>query len=510
MMSEELSLPRGWQTTSLEKIASWGSGGTPSRSIARYFQGTIPWIKTGELEAKYIRETQEHITEDAIKNSSAKIFPKGSVGIAMYGATIGKLSIWGMDASTNQACAVGVPNDAVYNEFLYYYLLSERQALIKAGKGGAQPNLSQGVIKEWPIDLPPSNEQHSIVAKIEELFSELDKGIDNLKTAQAQLKVYRQALLKHAFEGKLTSQWRSANQDKLETAEALLKRIQQERTQRYEQQFANWKATGQGSKPKTPKAASQLTAEELAELSELPKGWAWIKYGELIENSQNGISKRSGSTGQEAIVLRLADIFEQKVSVKNTRKIMLTDNELDNYRLTKNDLLCIRVNGSPDLVGRMVIIQEDTDIAYCDHFIRYRLLTNICNSKYLSSYFNTVPIRRYIDLNKVSSAGQNTVNQEMIGSITIAFCCKAEQDVIVELLEEKLSEVDYLNQTITTALQQSEALRQSILKKAFSGQLVPQDSNDEPASALLARIQSEMKMNGKLTKVQHRINKVPV
>ncbi|NBQ68492.1 MAG: hypothetical protein EBU46_06510 [Nitrosomonadaceae bacterium] len=144
-MSDGLILPLGWCCTSLEKIASWGSGGTPSRNIERYFQGTIPWIKTGELGSMYIRDATEHITEEALNNSSAKIFPKGSVGIAMYGATIGKLSIWGMDASTNQACAVGIPTEAINNKFLYYFLLAEKQKLIKAGKGGAQPNISQGM-----------------------------------------------------------------------------------------------------------------------------------------------------------------------------------------------------------------------------------------------------------------------------------------------------------------------------------------------------------------------------
>src|ERR1700731_1799735 len=180
MMGEVSNLPRGWCRTSLETIASWGSGGTPSRNEERYFQGTIPWIKTGELRTMYIREAAEHITEEALNNSSAKIFPKGSVGIAMYGATIGKLSIWGIDASTNQACAVGIPSKAINNEFLYYFLLAERQKLINAGKGGAQPNISQGIIKEWPINLPPLPEQHRIVAKIEELFSELDNGIESL------------------------------------------------------------------------------------------------------------------------------------------------------------------------------------------------------------------------------------------------------------------------------------------------------------------------------------------
>jgi type I restriction enzyme S subunit len=173
--AESNALPSNWTKLTLADVAIWGSGGTPSRAISQYFEGDIPWIKTGELGPKYIRNADEYISEEAIKKSSAKIFPSGSVGIAMYGATIGKVSIWGIDASTNQACAVAQPyQEILNNEYLYYFLLSEKRGLIDAGKGGAQPNISQGILKEWPIPLPPTNEQHRIVAKIEALFSELD------------------------------------------------------------------------------------------------------------------------------------------------------------------------------------------------------------------------------------------------------------------------------------------------------------------------------------------------
>jgi type I restriction enzyme S subunit len=147
-------------------------------------------------------------------------------------------------------------------------------------KGGLQGNVNATTLSSLALPICPLSEQYRIVAKIEELFSELDKGIENLKTSQAQLKVYRQALLKHAFEGKLTAQWRVENQDKLETAAALQAHIQQERAQRYQQQLADWEATGkQGSKPKAPKPLPPLTTKELAELPELPEGWGWTRLG---------------------------------------------------------------------------------------------------------------------------------------------------------------------------------------------------------------------------------------
>ena len=153
-------LPEGWAEATLEDIAQWGSGGTPSRKNSEYYDGLIPWIKTGELNQKIIVDTEEKITDLALQNSSAKIFPKGSVAVAMYGATIGKTSILGMDAATNQACAVGIPNlEITTTEYLWHYLSSQKEDFIEAGKGGAQPNISQGVVKEWPLPLPPLNEQ---------------------------------------------------------------------------------------------------------------------------------------------------------------------------------------------------------------------------------------------------------------------------------------------------------------------------------------------------------------
>lgn len=493
MMAEGFNLPMGWQITSLEKIATWGSGGTPSRNVEKYFQGTIPWVKTGELESKYIRETEEHISDEALKNSSAKLFPKGSVGIAMYGATIGKLSIWGIDASTNQACAVGIPSKAIINEFLYYFLLSERQNLIKAGKGGAQPNLSQGIIKEWPIDLPPINEQHRIVAKIEELFSELDKGIESLKTAQAQLKVYRQALLKHAFEGKLTAQWRTEYQDELETAEALLKRIQQERAQRHQQQLAEWEASGkQGSKPKAPKALPSLTSEDLAEL---PDGWIVLSVESLfdIEDGDRGehyptkgdfsetghclflnaknVTKRGFTFQEMSFISEKKDLELRKGKLKRGDIVFTSRGTLGNIAHYNDSIKYehVRINS-----GMFII--RNYDIALTPDFLYFQLNAPVITSQIEKLQSGTaqpqLPIREF-------------------KSFRFVIPSKSEQQLIVYELESRLSEVDQLDQTITTSLQQAEALRQSILKKAFSGQLVPQDPNDEPASVLLARIKAQ-------------------
>lgn len=190
-----------WKKEPLGKICKTTSGGTPSRKNQSYYQnGTIPWVKSGELENNTITTSEEFITEEGLLNSSAKIFPAGTLLIALYGATIGKLAFLGIDAATNQAVCGIFQNENVSLKYLYYYLLFQRPNLIKQGVGGAQPNISQTILKKLEISYPDSiTEQQRIVARIEELFSELDKAVDTLKTTKEQLEVYRQAVLKDAF-----------------------------------------------------------------------------------------------------------------------------------------------------------------------------------------------------------------------------------------------------------------------------------------------------------------------
>ena len=205
-------LPAGWCKTMLGSIADWGSGGTPSRKEPNYYDGNVPWVKTGDLGPKVLKESSERISELAVQNSSAKFFPKGSVVIAMYGATIGKTSILGIDATTNQACGVGNPiKGLTFSEFLYYFLLSEKDNFIAKGKGGAQPNISQSLLKEHEVSLPPLAEQKAIADKLDTLLAQVETTKARLERIPEILKNFRQSVLAAAVSGKLTEEWRVIN-----------------------------------------------------------------------------------------------------------------------------------------------------------------------------------------------------------------------------------------------------------------------------------------------------------
>ena len=170
----DFSLPYGWQWIRLNQIGNWQAGATPSRGNPEYFNGNIPWLKTGDLNDGYISSIPEYISEVALKETSVKLNPAGSVLIAMYGATIGKLGVLTFPATTNQACCACQTNGSITELYLFYFLLSQRQNFIGRGVGGAQPNISKEKIVATLMALPPINEQKRIVSKITNAFSTLD------------------------------------------------------------------------------------------------------------------------------------------------------------------------------------------------------------------------------------------------------------------------------------------------------------------------------------------------
>ncbi|EDO6621581.1 restriction endonuclease subunit S [Campylobacter coli] len=204
---ENYKLPQGWEWKSLGEIANTSSGGTPSRNKKEYWEnGNIKWLKSGELNDGYIDFIEENITEEAIKNSSAKIFQKGTLLIAMYGATAGKLGILNLDSTTNQAICAFLHKDKnikFLEKFLFYFLFFLRDKIIKDSFGGAQPNINQTYIKNLQIPLPPLKEQEQIASHLDELSSHVKNLKQNYQAQIKDLQELKKSLLDKAFKGNL-------------------------------------------------------------------------------------------------------------------------------------------------------------------------------------------------------------------------------------------------------------------------------------------------------------------
>lgn len=183
----------------MPEVIEWGSGGTPKATVKEYYEnGDIPWLIIGDLNNGIVTKSETKITKLGLDNSSAKMIPPNTLLVAMYGS-IGKLGITGIECCTNQAIAFAKKMHGVTTKYMFYYMAMMKSKLISKGKGGTQKNISQTVLNSLDVIVPPMKEQHRIVTRIEELFSELDSGVETLKKTKEQLKVYRQAILSEAF-----------------------------------------------------------------------------------------------------------------------------------------------------------------------------------------------------------------------------------------------------------------------------------------------------------------------
>ena len=364
----------------------------------------------------------------------------------------------GEDALLNQrVCRIRVKSDGYDEKFLLIVLQPYLNAIHAETSSVTVKHLSSRTIGEIPLPLPPTQEQHRIVAKIETLFSEMDKGIESLKTAREQLKIFRQALLKHAFEGKLTTEWREQNKDKLVTARQLLTNASQN-------------------------IGAQLKA---------PSSWIVYRVEDvLILGPSNGRSVKDRKGGFP--VLRLTALKGGKIDLSESKSGDWSRDEAQAYIVKEGDFLLSRGNGSKHLVGRGgVVPKHEDEVAYPDTIVRLRVNPELILIKFFSLLWESRVLRDQIEAASQTTAGIYKINQGHIKAFAVPVPTLTEQQLIVRELEEKMSLIDHQLHDVDLAIAASETLRQSILKKAFSGQLVPQDPNDEPASALLARIQTE-------------------
>ena len=395
-------------------------------------------------------------------------------------------------------------------QYIYYFVSSEqfrRDAQHNMTGAVGQRRVPAPYLADQSVPVPPAREQHRIVAKIEELFSELDKGVESLKTARAKLNVYRQAVLKHAFKGKLTAQWREENKDKLETPERLLARIKQERAAHYEQQLKEWKAAvkaweerGKSSKkpikPRRQENTLPPTAEELGKLPDLPTAWQWVKLGQLVWSVKDGPHYSPKYSNSGIPFITGGNIHPTRIDFSSAKFITpeLHKELSQRCKPERGDVLYTK--GGTTGIARVNTYDLDFNV-----WVHVAVLktTKSLEPFYLQHALNSPDC--YAQSQKYThGVGNQDLGLTRMVNIVLPLCCITEQKRIIQVAERVTCELDKIEDEIERALKEADALRQSILKKAFSGQLVAQDPNDEPASVLLDRIRAERE---KATKNNH-------
>ncbi len=469
-------LPNSWVTLSIGELGQAITGNTPPTKNPENYGGDIPFIKPTELVDKGVISGRKTISE--IGTKYARVLPKGGVLVSCIGY-LGKTAIAKRDVAFNQQINAIIFKKTVFPEYGFYYFQSPgfRKDLESLASGTTISIVNKTKFESISIPLAPLEQQKHIVAKIEELFSHIDAGIEALKKAKQLLKQYRQSVLKAAVTGELTKEWREVNKGKIEPASQLLERILKERRQKWEeQQLEQFKAKGKTPKDdkwkEKYKELSLCTKDELKDLPELPVGWIYTKLGNLIDDPKYGTSKKCSPDIDGKGVLRIPNIGNGKVEPENMKYALFDASENITYELKEGDILTIRSNGSPSLVGKCALIREcDIKYLYAGYLIRLRPNQKIASGLYLINSLNSIYLRQQIEFKAKSTSGVNNINSGELQSLIVSICNVEEQIKINSLVEEKLFAMQRLDDVLELELVKSEKNKQSILASAFSGGL---------------------------------------
>jgi len=416
-------VPESWEWVKISDIGDWQSGATPSRANKEYFNGEILWLKTGDLNDNYVCDIPETITEKALLETSLKINPIGSVLIAMYGATIGKVGILTKPATTNQACCACSNFRGINNLFLFYTLIAYRGYFIGISEGGAQPNISKIKITSTYIPLPPIEEQHRIVREIKRLFELIDTIEENKLSLEDLIVQTKSKILNLAIRGKLVPQNYSD-----EPAITLLEQI------------------------KKRNKSHKTTTDTSHYPFEVPEGWIACQLYEICD-FERGVTfpssaKQTLKRENTIACVRTANVQEQlelddlwyidKSFLKNNRKKLLR----------KNDIIISTAN-SKELVGKTSFVENINEEMCFGGFVMV-IRTNFINNKFLFYYLRDCFYNGIFSKKASQTTNIANINTTILGNLVIKVPPPAEQQRIVNKIEEIFKIVDIMQENLQT------------------------------------------------------------
>ena len=497
-------LPNGWALATISELIGRSGifvDGDWVESKDQDPSGDVRLIQLADVgDGVYLDKSSRFLTANKSRELKCTYLVRGDVLIARMPDPLGRACIYPGDPKTSitavDVCIVRTGVNGPDHHWLVWFVNSpefrDNVALLQSGS--TRKRISRKNLATIALPLPPLPEQHRIVAEIEKQFTRLDASTAALNRVQANLKRYRASLLKAACEGKLVPTEAELAQSEgryYEPADRLLERILSERRARWDSQE---KRRGKYKEPVAP---------DTSDLPELPEGWVWAMVDALlIEPLSNGRSVKTASGGFP--VLRLTALRQGQIDQSEFKNGAWAAQEAERFLIREGDFFASRGNGSIKLVGIGGLVGPvQTPVAYPDTLIRFRLHPEVAIT-FFAHLWNSSMIREQLESMARTTAGIYKVNQQDLSLCRIPLPPLAEQRRIVAEVERRLSVVQQAEAAVKANLARAERLRQSILKQAFSGKLVPQDPNDEPASVLLERIRAEREAAASAAKPKRR------
>jgi len=464
-MDEDGLIPEGWTSADLgdvlepskEKVDPLKIGEVPYIGLEHIDKGTGNLLDSGS--SSEVRSTKS-------------VFHEGDLLYGKLRPYLNKVYLARFDGICSTDILVYPEQELISNAFFFYRMLSGDFVRYTSGNvsGVQHPRVNVKTISQFDLLVPPLNEQHRIVTKIEELFTNLDAGVEAMKMVHAQIKRYRQAVLKYAFQGKLTAEWREAHKDEVEPASVLLERIREERKKKL------------GGKYKEPPAV------DTSDLPELPDGWDLAQLGSISTKIVDGTHHTPTYVPNGVPFLSVKDVRNGEVFFDNCKYITMDEHKelIKRCQPEKDDIL-ITKSGT---IGRIAVNRTDKEFSLFVSVALIKPLANFFLSDYLAfalmHYINQINIQQVIKGGVIKN-----FHLEDLRLVVVPVAPIAEQQKIVLEVAKHFSVADAITKVVEQSIMQSDRLRQSILKRAFEGKLVPQDPNDEPADELLERIKEE-------------------
>lgn len=485
-------LPEGWAKCEIGDVATVAGGGTPDSHDLQNFStdNGIAWLTPADLSGYqqiYISRGQRFLTEKGFKQSSAKLLPRGTVLFSSR-APIGYVAIAANEISTNQGFKSFVCGDGVNSQYLYYWLRFATPLAEELASGTTFPEISGKNASRIPLRLAPVDEQLRIAAKLEKLVGRVDVVQARLVTIPRILKRFRQSVLAAACSGRLTADWRENNVI-LESAGKLFSQIQRER-KRYYKELCHRASLKGKRRPKNSDSNAQ-SRSTVGELPELPTTWGYFRLDEVSHLVTDGTHKTPKYFGSGKPFL----------SVKNVRPFLIRDADIKfiseeehqeiNSRCNpeKGDILYTKVGATFGYAAENVLSYPFSI------FVSLALIKPVI--PFFSSKFAELAMNSEVVFSqareRVSGIGTPDLHLVEIRDFRIPLPPVAEQQEIVRRVEALFKTADAIEARYRTAKAHVDKLMQSILAKAFRGELVPQDPNDEPASVLVERVRSQRK-----------------
>lgn len=490
---------REWRSCSLEDLCEVYGGGTPSTSKQEYWDGDIPWITSADIGDDHVIRPRKAVTQKGVVDSATHVVPAGSLVIATR-VSLGKVGIADEPVCYSQDCqGLVIDPDALHPRYLLHHLSLLARDFLGMSRGTTINGITKKQLLETVLSVPPLVLQHRIVAKIEELFSDLDAGVAALERVQANLKRYRASVLKAAVEGRLTAEWREENPN-TEPASELLKRILVERRRKWEE--AEWQKQIQRAQKKAAKKRLNVrrvsdldpedwqsipepeytpylpkndkwkakykepTPPDTTDLPELLAGWKWTTLSQIgfLDRGKSKHRPRNAPHlfGGPYPFIQTGDVRHASTFVRSYEQTY-SEAGLAQSRLWPAGTLCITIAAN---IAETALLGMDA--CFPDSVVGWLGASNRVSERYVELYLRTM--QHSLEALAPATAQKN-INLQTLHAVAVALPPLAEQHQIVAEVDRRLSVVDELEEQVDANLKRAARLRQAILKRAFEGEL---------------------------------------